>query len=274
MHRGYPPFEGPITSSAETGPFNVTIPFFGAKGTDRPAILANDNGATTAASLTVPNPNFTGFGPFSSGGPRNGDSFLKPDITAPGVSIQSTFSGGGTLGTVLSGTSMASPHVAGVAALMRQAHPAWSVDDVKAAIVNTASPAGVAGYRTSRGGAGFVQPVLATATTVVAHTDAGSLAVALNFGFAELDRDYSTERKLTLNNTGNRAVTFRLSQSLPSGRVHSVSFDPQTITVPGTGQCGDFGQARGAARVHRRFHCFPRGVRTRAFHTGDVFGQR
>jgi subtilisin family serine protease len=54
---------------------------------------------------------------------------------------------------------MASPHVAGVAALTRQAHPTWSVEDIKAAIVNTGLPSGVADYRTSRGGTGLVQPV-------------------------------------------------------------------------------------------------------------------
>src|SRR5580765_394744 len=57
---------------------------------------------------------------FSSGGPRLGDSALKPDITAPGVSIISTAIGTGNQGAALSGTSMASPHVAGVAALTRQ----------------------------------------------------------------------------------------------------------------------------------------------------------
>ena len=40
---------------------------------------------------------------------------------------------------IISGTSMASPHVAGVAALTRQAHPTWKVEDIKAAIVNTGS---------------------------------------------------------------------------------------------------------------------------------------
>ena len=53
---------------------------------------------------------------------------------------------------------MASPHVAGVAALVRQAHPTWSAEQIKAAIVNTGDPSQVANHRISRGGSGLVQP--------------------------------------------------------------------------------------------------------------------
>jgi minor extracellular serine protease Vpr len=61
--------------------------------------------STTA--ITLQNPGFRGFASFSSGGPRNGDSALKADISAPGVSTLSTASGTGNKGYVLSGTSMA-----------------------------------------------------------------------------------------------------------------------------------------------------------------------
>src|SRR5207245_4727115 len=119
---------------------------------DRAKILAADGGATTLTAATLTNPGFTRFASFTSGGPRIGDSHLKPDITAPGVSISSTFSGSGNLAEFLSGTSMAAPHVTGSAALTRQAHPSWKVEDIKAAIVGTADPAGVAGYSTRIGG--------------------------------------------------------------------------------------------------------------------------
>ena len=59
---------------------------------------------------------------FSSRGPTL-DLRIKPDVTAPDVNIMSTRSGGGYVS--FSGTSMATPHVAGAAALIRQAHPAW-----------------------------------------------------------------------------------------------------------------------------------------------------
>src|SRR5713101_494484 len=101
---GYPPFEGQITSDPDTGfQFTVTIPFFGIKGAPAPdgselasADTANPptpGGTVTLTNTTIANPTFSSFASFTSGGPRNGDSFLKPDITAPGVSVLSTLSG-------------------------------------------------------------------------------------------------------------------------------------------------------------------------------------
>ena len=128
----------------------------------RPTAASSARSPTATATTMVPtaltNPAFKAFATFSSGGPRTGDSGLKPDITGPGVSIVSTGVGTGNRAATISGTSMASPHVAGVAALTRQAHPSWTVEDIKGAIVNTGNPAEVVGYRTSRGGTGLVQP--------------------------------------------------------------------------------------------------------------------
>ena len=84
---------------------------------------ANGQSAHGDAPPSIVNPNFTGFASFSSGGPRTGDSGLKPDITAPGVSIFSTGVGTGNGARSISGTSMASPHVAGVAALVAAGSP-------------------------------------------------------------------------------------------------------------------------------------------------------
>ncbi len=142
---GLPPFEGKITSNPDDGtPFVVTIPFLGVSLADNAKFVTGQSVTLAPASIT--NPNFKGFASFSSGGPRTGDSWLKPDITAPGVSIQSAGNGTGNGMVIMSGTSMAAPHVAGVAALTRQAHPKWKkVEDLKAAIVNTGDPAACAG---------------------------------------------------------------------------------------------------------------------------------
>ncbi|MEC2076012.1 S8 family serine peptidase [Metabacillus fastidiosus] len=73
---------------------------------------------------------------FSSRGPVTNTWEIKPDVVAPGVAINSTVPDGYM---VLQGTSMAAPHVAGAAALIKQAHPTWNPEQVKASLMNTAT---------------------------------------------------------------------------------------------------------------------------------------
>ena len=245
---GYPPFEGPITGNPDTGEsFEVTIPFLGVRGADGDTLRAADEGTATTTATDIANPGFQGFASFSSGGPTNGDSFLKPDIAAPGVSIASTGVGSGNKAAVISGTSMASPHIAGVAALVRQAHPDWSVEDVKAAITNSGSPAGLPGYSVTRAGSGLVTPSAAAGTDVVALGDFvpedPSVGLAafhnsnLSFGFAELGADYSETRTITVKNHGADQVTLTpaalaSAQSSPG----SISFSAGSVTVDAGGE--------------------------------------
>ena len=247
---GYPPYEGPIAGNPDTGEaFEVTIPFLGVKGpltsADATALRAAATATTTIVDL--PNPGFRGFASFSSGGPRNGDSALKPDIAAPGVSTMSTASGTGTKGHILSGTSMASPHVAGVAALVRQAHPDWTVEEVKAAISNTGDPNAMAGYVVTRAGTGLVSPASAISTPVVALGDmvAGNpdLGLAdfhnsnLSFGFDELGANYSATREITLRNVSDADVTLNTSSVAgPGSRAHSVVPGSGSVLVPAGGE--------------------------------------
>ncbi len=73
--------------------------------------------------------------------PTGYDDLTKPDITAPGVNI---FAGGREAdGNYMldSGTSMSSPHMAGSAALVRGVHPEWTVEEVKSALMTTATNA-------------------------------------------------------------------------------------------------------------------------------------
>ena len=242
---GFPPFEGPIFSNPDTGiPFTVTIPFIGIRGVLGPAaqvdpdlLVAADGGTVTLTNTTITNPNFSGFATFSSGGPRTGDSWLKPDITAPGVSIFSTGSGTGNLPLGNSGTSMAAPHVAGVAVLTVQAHEDWQVEDLKAAIVNTGNPAAIGGtapFRISRGGTGLVQPLSAVSTSVVAIGNPGT--ASLSFGFVELNHDYSKTQQIQVRNHGSSNATFNISQTNAAGSPHTVSFASSSVTVPAQGK--------------------------------------
>ncbi|GAB3063156.1 S8 family serine peptidase [Intrasporangium mesophilum] len=79
---------------------------------------------------------------FSSRGPAAYTHTLKPEISAPGVAISAARSGGrGDDAYVsMSGTSMATPHVAGAAAIVKQAHPEWTGSQLKAALVSSSDP--------------------------------------------------------------------------------------------------------------------------------------
>jgi len=103
---------------------------------------------------------------FSSQGPGGADSTFKPDLAAPGESIVSTAVGTGTGAANFSGTSMASPHVAGAAALLRQLHPKLNQAGIKALLQNATVNAN-ASYDTklTRQGVGSVRVDRAAALT-------------------------------------------------------------------------------------------------------------
>ena len=105
-----------------------------------PPAAPTASAATLKSGPSITNGAYLNNADFSSGGPRLGDNAQKPDVSAPGVNITSTAVGLGYKGDTLSGTSMASPHVAGVAALVHARHPTWKPEQIKAAIVGTGDP--------------------------------------------------------------------------------------------------------------------------------------
>jgi minor extracellular serine protease Vpr len=222
---GYPPYEGPINSNPDTGiPFTVTIPFLGIQG---PSAASGDGAALVAAAsatlttAAIANPTFRQFASFSSAGPRTGDSHLKPDVAGPGVSVFSTAIGTGNQGLFESGTSMATPHVAGSAALAIQAHPRWEADEVAAAVVNTADASQLSGYSPQLGGNGLVQPFPATQTSVIARTEHG--APNLSFGVAEFTSDFSGEGEISVENHGSSTASFAVSTLQSPSSPHTIS---------------------------------------------------
>ncbi|MFB7368389.1 S8 family serine peptidase [Streptomyces sp. NPDC056222] len=86
--------------------------------------------------------------PFSSRGPRLGDMAMKPEITAPGVAIVAARAAGTAMGTPVdanytsaNGTSMATPHVSGAAAILKHRHPEWTGERIKEALTTHAKSA-------------------------------------------------------------------------------------------------------------------------------------
>jgi hypothetical protein len=196
-------------------------------------VLTSDAAALTGAATAslsaniLPNPGFRKVAGFSSGGPRFGDSHLKPSVTAPGVSVSSSRVGTGTGAAAFSGTSMATPHVAGVAALARQAHPKWSERAVTAAVVQTADPAQLTDYTPRMEGAGLVQPAGAVRTEAVVV--AGDGKNGLSFGFGELLRDFDTNQELRVRNLGRSPIAFNVTTKAVGSTPHTVSFNRTTL---------------------------------------------
>ncbi|MEU8263902.1 S8 family serine peptidase, partial [Micromonospora sp. NPDC048999] len=172
---------------------------------------------------------------FSSRGPSADGWAVKPEIAAPGVDIVAARSKDGFLGEPgqlympLDGTSMATPHVAGAAALLSQAHPGWAAAQLKASLMASAKPS--TGVGVFAQGAGRVD--VARAITQQVTTSPTSVT----FGLQEWPHDNDEVRSstVTYHNSGSAAVTLRLglTTDAPAG---IFSLDADTVTVPAGGQ--------------------------------------
>ena len=140
----------------------------------------------------------------SSRGPTT-DLLIKPDVSAPGTSVVAAvpFEVSPTGYAALSGTSMASPHVAGAAVLLRQAHPEWTPTQVKLALMNTSSNLNTllgANYRAIEQGAGFVQIERALAPALTASPG------SLTFGQLGPSNGYAGLRPVDVTSSGQYNV--------------------------------------------------------------------
>ena len=241
----YPPYEGQIVVNPDNpnDVFTVTIPFLGVRSSDGPALRAAAGQTAVLAANTLENPTFRKYASFTSGGPRSGDSGVSPDVAAPGVSIRSVAVGTGSDSTVLSGTSMAAPHVAGVAALTVQAHPGWKAGELSAAVVSTADPEKVTGQDNRLGGVGLVDAAQSVGTQVTAtgdafRTDSGWLReTALSFGFQDSWFGFAGVKTITLENHGTSPVTYTASSAATAESTPAkVLVAPSKVTVPAGGK--------------------------------------
>ena len=226
---GLPPFEGAISG--------VDVPFLGTLSSTGPALLAAQGSPITIARVApIANAGYGQMATFSAGGPRNGDSGVKPDLAAPGVSVFSASAGTGTGGQRESGTSMAVPHVAGLAALLHEARPSWNPAAVKAALMNTAdgTAARIKNINMRIAGVGVVDAVRALSTSAVATTADGTNALA--FGYRPSRAGISATRTFSIRNTGAAPLTYDLAPAFNGGtgadRGADVVIDPAVVTVP------------------------------------------
>jgi minor extracellular serine protease Vpr len=212
----------------------ATIPFIELLLSDTPTFLAAPSPVSASVvPANIPDVTFKLAASFSSGGPRSHDGDLKPNVAAPGVNVFSTLIGSGTGGTFDSGTSMATPHVAGVAALAVQAHKDWKEPGVRAAVVQTASPTALPDYAPRIEGAGLVQAVGATGTNVTVHGDEGDHLGLMSFGVAELTRNFHEERDLIVRNHEHAPATFSVAATAAGGVPHTVHLSSSTVSVRG-----------------------------------------
>lgn len=165
---------------------------------------------------------------FSSRGPTMFTYQIKPDLTGPGVNIYSSIPNGGY--AFFQGTSMASPHVAGASAVLRQLNPKWKPEDIKSALSSTAK-----------------RPVFAhtngTTPTTVMNRGAGRMdlsragapgalfsPVNVSFGVVQ-PTSFTVSRTVTVKGTGGkRSYTAAISQTFSDPNLR-VTVSPASFTL-------------------------------------------
>lgn len=145
---------------------------------------------------------------FTSQGPRSQDALLKPEIAAPGYNIISADIGTGKEGVQMSGTSMAGPHVAGVAALLKQYRKGLSPAEYKSLMLSSAKSMvdkEKKAYPISLQGAGRVQVYKAATQKLL------STPQTLSLGVVRVDKKKMVRKTLTLKNLSSEEKTYSLS---------------------------------------------------------------
>jgi subtilisin family serine protease len=185
---------------------------------------------------------------FSSFGPTDVRFRVKPDVVAPGVSVLSSQPAWECKQTTpscwafLQGTSMATPHVAGGAAVVIQQHPDWTAADVRSALVNTATRGVLKDTATGRTivdnpnivGAGLEN--LQHAVTAKVSLD----PVSVSFGGVPSGSGQSRSANIVVKNLSGATATFALSVQDPFAGGVTYTVAPASVTL-GPGQATTIG---------------------------------
>ncbi|WP_225799766.1 S8 family serine peptidase [Streptomyces sp. NK15101] len=209
--------------SAETGALFVIA----AGNTGAPGSIGSPGAADSALTVgAVDSADRAAY--FTGQGPRHGDQALKPDVSAPGVDIlaaRSQLVAGSGLYTSMSGTSMATPHVAGVAALLAEKHPDWTGAQLKDALMSSSKTLDAGAYEL---GAGRVDVAAALAADVTATGSAD-----LGFASWPYEQNKPVTRTVTYTNSSDRPVELDLAvEGMPAG---VAALADTALTVPAHG---------------------------------------
>ncbi|WP_439659949.1 S8 family serine peptidase [Lentzea sp. HUAS TT2] len=218
--------------SAETG-----VLFVVAAGNNGPAGRSVTSPGAAASALTVGAVDRQDrLAPFSSTGPRIGDAHVKPEITAPGVGVVAARAAGTSMGapvsdlhTASSGTSMATPHVAGAAALLAQQHPGWTAQQLKNALVTSAADVGMPWHEQGAGRLDVARAVVAKATG----------PASVSFGRQEKGSGDTLTRELAYTNDSDAPLSLDLAAALKGWDGTSATafrLSTSRLTVPARGQ--------------------------------------
>ncbi|MEN3358227.1 MAG: hypothetical protein V7637_2209 [Mycobacteriales bacterium] len=238
---GTDPVEQALTRlTANGGPLFVV-----AAGNDGPFDESVGSPAEVPAALTVGAVDKQdGLADFSSRGPVGPDGAIKPDITAPGVDIVAAKAAHSQIGDPvgdaylrLSGTSMATPHVAGAAAILAGQHPDWTAEQLKAALIGSATPGTV--ITVDQQGAGRVDVARAVSQPAFATPSNINLGIA-RWPHAD---DPVLNQTVTYHNAGTAPVTLDVAVAMadtagnaaPAGMF---TLGAQQVTVPAGGSAG------------------------------------
>jgi subtilisin family serine protease len=234
----------PIAMATDAA-FPSTIPAVMVGEGDKATMMALDGQAVTLgadkAYTATGNDNI--LADFSSQGPTDVGFRVKPDVVAPGVNVLSSVparecAAPGTTGcwAFYQGTSMATPHLAGMAAVVRQAHPAWHAWQVRSAIVNTAKPDAVMQTRkidvpetnVQRVGSGLANLEAAVGATVAFSSP------SISFGAVANGRGTTLAKSVTVTNltAGALALPVKVDGGTGGG---AFSTSTDSVSLPAGG---------------------------------------
>ncbi|MEY2527267.1 MAG: minor extracellular serine protease Vpr [Verrucomicrobiota bacterium] len=229
----------PAAMAQDGTPNQPTIPAYMVSLADKAALVTDDGLSTTIGTVleyffNAVNNDF--MASFSSQGPTDVDFRVKPDVVAPGVNVLSSlpisFCGGTPCFAFFNGTSMATPHLAGSAAVVRGQHPAWSAAQIRSAIVNTADQGLLKKFSAPVALETDVNIIGAGRENLLSAVNARVAIdpVSISFGAVPSGSGQTQTYSATLNNLSGTASTFSLAVGAGGGGV-SYAINPSSVSL-------------------------------------------